>query len=243
MSDLQSNNLQFINDTYTWKNTTLYEYLEEGNYPSEWNEFFQREDIQAELKDISRKINSYNEQVIYPPINQVFRAFYSIPPHKIKLVILGQDCYHNGSAVGLCFSVKPGNRINPSLINMYTEMKNCGYDPKKNGVLTHLPSQGVFLINGALTVMKGKADSHTHIWKAFTEKVVQFVNEQSKNALWLLMGARAISFSKYLNEENIFGTSHPSPYSAYKNYKEYPSFIGSGVFREINEKINPPIEW
>lgn len=236
-------NIQFIEDKYTWKNTTLYNYLEEGNYPSEWKEFFHREDIQRELKEISRKIDSYKEQIIYPPINQVFRAFYTLPPSKIKLVILGQDCYHNGSAVGLCFSVKPGNRINPSLTNMYTEMKNCGYNPKKNGDLTHLPPQGVFLINGALTVLKGKADSHTNIWKTFIQKVVQFVHEKSRDSLWLLMGARAIAFSRYLDEKNIFGTSHPSPFSAYKEYREYPSFIGSNVFQEINEKINPPIQW
>lgn len=236
--------LQFIDNICTWKNSTLYDYLEEGNYPSEWKEFFLREDVQKELKEISERIDaSYKEHTIYPPINQVFSAFYTIPPNKIRLVILGQDCYHNGSAVGLCFSVKPGNKINPSLTNMYTEMKNCGYSPEENGDLTHLPSQGVFLINGALTVVKSKADSHTYLWKNFTQKVVQYVHEKARDALWLLMGSRAIAFSSYLNEENIIGTSHPSPFSAHKGFRQYPSFIGSGVFKEINDRLNPPIKW
>ena len=237
--------IKFLDEKYDWKNLTLWDFLQQGNYPTFWNDFFTREDVQQEIQLISQAIDKEAKTgvTIYPPINQVFRAFYSVPVDKIRLVMLGMDPYHNGSAVGLCFSVLSGNAINPSLRNIYKELKNNGFNPKENGDLTHLPKQGVFLLNTALTVEKGCPDSHTHLWYNFSEKVIKYVASQVPTALWLLMGSKALEFVEYLNKEHVMGTSHPMPLSAYRELRGYPAFIGSGVFQKINKKIDIPISW
>ena len=199
------------------------------------------------MNNISKELEvEAKTSTIYPEINKVFRAF--IPLDKIKVVILGQDPYHNGSAVGLCFSVLPGNKVNPSLKNIYTELKNEGYSPVENGILTHW-AKNCCMLNTALTVRKGEADSHTHIWFDFSEKVIKYISDNTKNTVWLLMGSKALEFNPLIDEEKhtVFVTSHPSPFSAHRGFRYYPSFLGSNVFTQINDYLqayhNMTIKW
>lgn len=240
--------LQFSENTYSWNEMSLWDFLNEGNIPSGWKDFFiQNQDILytiSEKLEEEKKLNS--KLIIYPPVNQVFRSF--IPLEKIKVVILGQDPYHSGttefdgSAVGYCFSVLPGNRINPSLRNIYKELKNEDYDVKEDGDLSHWVDQGCFMLNTALTVEKGCADSHTAFWYDFTEKVIKYIVDNCTNVVWLLMGSKAYKFGVLIPKEgesrhSVFCTSHPSPLSATRSTNWIPAFIGSFVFNGINEKL------
>ena len=237
LSETKSNHsVVFIDEKWSW-NVPLTDFLTEGNTPSEWLPFFQRDDIKEILTEISDRLTQDNERfTIYPEINRVFRAF-SVALEDISVVVLGQDPYHNGNAVGICFSVPPNEKINPSLRNIYTELEREDFKVEKNGDLSPWAKQGCFMINTALTVRKGIPDSHTHFWRKFTQELVKFVVKNSKNVAWLLMGSKALYFEKFIkgNGHEPFITSHPSPFSAHKNFRSYPAFLGSGVFREIND--------
>lgn len=245
--------VNLINESYSWKSSDLLSFLNEGNVPSEWRDFFFRDDVQVELNKISNYLEeeAKNGSTIYPSINRVFRALYTTPIKDVKVVILGMDPYHNGNAVGLCFSVLPGSPINPSLQTIYKELANEGFSPTKNGVLTHLPPQGVLLLNTALTVEKGCAGEHIHIWYEFSRLLIIYISEENPNAIWLLMGANALDFRQYIRrhdgDDNVVVTSHPMPLSAYKGFREHPAFIGSNAFLKINEKLQlqkrKPIMW
>jgi len=229
----------FLDGSYDWKTLTLWEYLSEGNIPSHWKDFFLRDDVQKTLKNVSDGIVTQSKGcIIYPPIEKVFRAF-NTPLNKVRVVVLLQDPYFNpGSAVGICMSVPPKVPINPTLRNVYIELENEGYTPNKNGSLIHWADQGCLMLNTALSVEKGNPESHLAIWYKFSEKVLEYVGKNTKNVAWLLMGAKALEFKKYAIPENghkVFITSHPSPFSAYKGFRDYPAFIGSGVFRNIDE--------
>jgi len=224
--------------SWSWKNMTLTEFLSEGNIPYKWKEFFDRKDIRIILEKISAEITRVQYRIpIYPEINRVFRAF-EVSLRETKVVILGQDCYHNpGSAVGLCFSVPKGAKINPSLRNIYDELENEGFVTEKNGSLAHWAKQGCLMLNTALTVEQGSPESHLEIWYPFSEKVLEYISENTKNVAWLLMGAKAMEFQDYAkrNGHKAFLTSHPSPFSAHKSCRGSPAFLGSGVFQKINE--------
>ena len=239
-----------LDDVYDWKTMTLWKFLQEGNIPEGWEDFFERKDVCEELWKISEEI-SKSETYVYPMIEHVFRAF--IPVDKIRCITMGQDCYHNGtnrrngSAMGLCFSVKPGNTINPSLKNIYKELKNEGFNPTEDGNLLHWRDQGCFMINAALTVEMGNPGSHSHIWKRFTEFVVKHVVKNTKNTVWLLMGKDAQFYDKYITDvaktHTVFFTTHPSPFSANKLTRDVPAFLGSGVFQAINDVLDVDINW
>jgi uracil-DNA glycosylase len=236
--------VQFVEKSYSWKEMTLWEYLEEGNIPTLWSKFFL--DNQDKLYQISKQLEDERPERIFPCINQVFRAF--IPLEKIKVVVVGQDPYHNGSAVGYCFSVLPGNKINPSLRNMYKELKQSGYDVKENGILTHWVDQGCFMINTALTVEKGCPDTHTAFWYDFTESAIKYVAYNCENVVWLLMGSKAHKFNQFIPKEQLsICTSHPSPFSAHRSSTTVPSFFGSNAFVKINARLeedgDTPIIW
>lgn len=238
--------IKFLDEEWSWKNITLWEYLEEQNIPKAWKTFFEKEDIREILKKISTDIfHESKDCVIYPSPNHVFRAF-SLPLEKIKIVVLGQDCYHDGNAVGICFSIPPGAKINPSLTNIYNELESEGYLPKRTGSLLNWVNQGCIMLNTALTVEKGSPESHLKFWYPFAEKILEYISVNTKNVAWLLMGKHAASF-KYCADRNghkAFITSHPSPLSAYRPYQNYPAFIGSGIFREINKFLGKKkIKW
>lgn len=220
---------------YSWKDMTLKEFLKEGT-PSLWRDFFNKPEVLKELDIISEKLSIRSNKVIYPEIYRVFRALYMTGPEDVRVVILGMDPYTDGNAVGLCFSVPTGGRINPSLRNIYKELENEGYSKERNGSLVHWAKQGCLLLNTALTVEKGNTGSHIELWSKFTEMLLGYINEK-KDVIWLLMGKNAIEYKNDV-KRTIIMSSHPSPLSAYKGIKgDIPAFLGSGNFRKINEYL------
>ena len=231
--------INLIDSEYSWNSLSLLSFLEEGNIPSSWKEFFEQEEVKEELEKISKYLENESAE-IFPPIHQVFRAFYLTPLEKVKAVLIGQDPYHNGSAVGICFSVKPGNNINPSLRNIYKELRLEGFQLNETGDLTHWSKQGILMLNTALTVLRGDPDSHTAIWYDFTTYLIKFIDRKKENDVhWLLFGSKAVNIVAYTAKKGRKHiTSHPSPFSANRSTNTVKAFIGSGVFKEIED-----IEW
>ena len=243
-------NITFIDKKYSWSNMSLWDFLQEGNIPHGWEDFFvKNQDIILSISNKIEEKKSNPKLIIYPPINKIFRAF--IPIDKIRVLICGMDPYHNGttendgSAVGLCFSVLPGNSINPSLRNIYKELKRDNLPTIENGILTQWVDQGCFMLNMALTVEKGCPDSHTSIWYEFSEKVVKHISNHGKQIAWLLMGANARKIQHYVSPNHLVVlTSHPSPFSFMRSSGNIPAFLGSGCFSQINNYIHKPkIKW
>jgi uracil-DNA glycosylase len=236
-SKLINNHVIFLNNKYDWKEMSLWNYLQNGNIPTGWKNIFLNN--QELLYTISEEIKKeVRENVVYPPINFVFRTF-SLPLDKIKVMVIGMDPYFNGSAVGLCFSVKPGNKINNSLQNIYTEMELEGFPVNRNGDLTHWLKQGVFMLNMSLSVNKGDSGSHTRFWYPFTKKVVRYIAENRKDIVWLLWGRDAHGVIPIVNDfgnnnHKIIASSHPVGYAWKKQSGGYPPFYNSNSFKEAN---------
>jgi len=186
----------------------------------------------------------------YPATDKIFRALNECNPDDVKVVILGQDPYHDGSATGLAFDNRNNKvRISPSLQNILKEMVQDGdfTNWQNNSVttgskLSHLPAQGVLLINTALTVLRGKPDSHTDLWKEFTKQLITSLNKND-NIIWILWGNHAKSFKQYItNTTHLFiESAHPSPFSANRG------FFGSKPFSKANSYLKTlsksPINW
>jgi len=253
-------NLQFIDEVPTWKNTTLIDFLNDGNIPYGWEKFFADPEIWHMLETISAQLTEEVKkgETIYPPLHQVFRALYEVPLEKVKTMVVGQDVYHSppGAAIGLCFSVGPSavksNGINPSLMSIYREMANCGFERVQDGDLTHWArGGGILMLNAALTVEHGMPESHLHIWYDFTERLIAYVNANTENIVWLLFGSKAQKYHKlgFIDDEKhgVITATHPSPLSAYKSTRFADAFIGSHCFSRANEylvsKGKTPIEW
>jgi uracil-DNA glycosylase len=193
-------------------------------------------------KEYFRKLESFlqiemeKKKVIYPSFSDVFRAFDLTPFNNVKVVILGQDPYHGeGEAHGLAFSVKPGVAIPPSLRNIYTELERDLRIPfPKHGHLVKWASQGVLLLNTVLTVEKDHAASHRNKgWENFTDKVIDVINEEKENVVFVLWGGAAQKKGTRINIEKhlVLESAHPSPLSAYRG------FLGCGHFSRINEYL------
>jgi len=195
-----------------------------------------------------RVAQAYDTQTVYPPREQLFTAFALTPPEAVKVVILGQDPYHEpGQAHGLAFSVQQGVKIPPSLVNIYKELQtDLGVTPPKHGDLTHWAEQGVFLLNTVLTVEHGKANSHrTYGWQDFTDHVTACLAQLPQPVAFVLWGAQAqkkaaaAAASPY--PRLILQGPHPSPLSAYRG------FFGSRPFSQINTFLSghgqTPIQW
>lgn len=183
---------------------------------------------------------------IYPRGPEYFAALDMTPFDQVRVVILGQDPYHGpGLAHGLCFSVRPGVRPPPSLVNIYKELQSdLGLPVPKNGHLESWARQGVLLLNSVLTVEAGKAASHQgRGWETFTDRIVHLLAEEKKHLVFVLWGAYAqkkgafIDRSKHLVIESV----HPSPLSAHRG------FMGSRPFSQINQYLAQhgvtPIDW
>ena len=188
----------------------------------------------------------YSEHVIFPDMYDIFNCFRFTPFQSVKVVLLGQDPYHNeGQAHGLCVSVKDGVQKPPSLENMLKELKaDLGYDPPESGNLTKWAHEGVLLMNTALTVRAHQANSHANCgWSWFTDSVISLLSEQKRNLVFLLWGGNArrkvplIDKSKHL----ILECAHPSPLSAYNG------FFGCRHYSKTNEYLTAhgiaPIDW
>ena len=198
-------------------------------------------------KNLYTKIKEeYSTHLIFPPSDEIFTAFDKTPLNKVKVVIIGQDPYHNvGQAHGLCFSVKPEVDIPPSLVNIYKELHDdLGCYIPDNGYLVKWAEQGVLLLNSVLTVRAHEANSHKNLgWEEFTDAVIEVLNKEDRPIVFLLWGSPAQAKGKHLNNPNhlILKAPHPSPLSAYRG------FFGCRHFSKTNEFLKSkglePIDW
>ena len=188
----------------------------------------------------------YARTVVYPPADDIFNAFHLTPLSEVKVVILGQDPYHNvNQAHGLCFSVQPTVEIPPSLENIYKELHDdLGCKIPNNGYLVKWAKQGVLLLNTVLTVRAHQANSHQNIgWEQFTDAVIEILDQQDRPMVFLLWGKPAQRKKAMLHNPNhlILEAPHPSPLSAYRG------FFGCRHFSKTNQFLEEhgltPIDW
>lgn len=186
------------------------------------------------------------KKIIYPKTADVFQAFALAPISEIKVVILGQDPYHGpGQAHGLCFSVQPGVRPPPSLVNIYKELQtDLGIPPATHGCLVDWAKQGVLLLNSVLTVERGCPASHQgQGWEQFTDRVIEILNEKIAGIVFLLWGSYAQRKGQFIHTDKhcVLKTSHPSPFSAHQG------FLGCKHFSKTNQYLQSlqktPIDW
>ncbi|MFZ4403927.1 MAG: uracil-DNA glycosylase [Pseudobdellovibrionaceae bacterium] len=203
-------------------------------------------------KDSMKKLRAFlkeeyqQRKIIYPKAEDYFAALNHTPFEKVKAVIVGQDPYHGpGQAHGLCFSVKDGVKLPPSLQNIFLELKNdTGCAMPSSGNLTRWAEQGVLLLNSVLTVESGKAASHQGKgWEIFTDSVIAILNEQKENLVFVLWGAYAQKKAAFVDRKKhlVIEAVHPSPLSVYRG------FFGTKPFSKINTYLQSkniePIDW
>jgi uracil-DNA glycosylase len=214
---------------------------------NDWLEPLKPEFSKPYYKQLYMKIKEeYASRVIYPPSNEIFSAFELTPLKDVKVVVLGQDPYHNvGQAHGLCFSVRPDVEIPPSLVNIYKELHDdLGCYIPNNGYLVKWAKQGVLMLNTVLTVRAHQANSHRGIgWEEFTNAAIRVLNEQDRPIVYILWGSPAQKKKAMLNNPKhlILEAPHPSPLSAYRG------FFGSRPFSQTNAFLEKngiePIDW
>ena len=218
------------------------------NIGNDWDNLlvdeFQKE-YYLKIRDFLKK--EYKEQTIYPSMYDIFNALKTTSYKDVKVVILGQDPYHNpGQAHGMSFSVKEGITPPPSLLNIYQEIENeFGYDmPKDYGYLMSWANQGVLLLNTVLTVRENNPQSHKNCgWEIFTDKVIELLNERPEPIVFLLWGSNAKNKKPLITNKNhlILESVHPSPLSAYRGFFGCNHFIKANEFLIKNNLT--PINW
>ena len=214
-----------------------------GQWQEQLSEEFHKEYYQKLFLFVKEQ---YSKVPVYPPAEELFNAFHLTPFEKVKVVILGQDPYHNtGQAHGLSFSVKPGVEIPPSLVNIYKELHDdLGCYIPNNGYLVKWAEQGVLMLNTVLTVRAHMANSHHGKgWEEFTDAAIRALNAQDRPIVFILWGRPAQMKKAMLNNPNhlILEAPHPSPLSAYRG------FFGSRPFSKTNNFLKEhgvePIDW
>jgi uracil-DNA glycosylase len=189
---------------------------------------------------------AYRTTQCFPPAGQIFRAFDLCPFDKVRVVIIGQDPYHDvNQAHGLCFSVQEGVPVPPSLVNIYKELsRDLGKPIPTSGDLTHWAEQGVLLLNATLTVQAHRAGSHQGKgWEEFTDAAIQALNKNRSNIVFMLWGSYAQRKGQFIDRRRhlVLTAVHPSPLSAYRG------FIGCGHFSQANTYLQQhgqqPINW
>lgn len=214
---------------------------------NDWLEALQGEFRKPYYKALFEKVNEeYKTKLIFPPADDIFNAFHLTPLHKVKVVILGQDPYHNhGQAHGLCFSVKKGVDIPPSLVNIYKELQDdLGCTIPDHGCLTEWAKQGVLMLNTVLTVRAHQANSHRGIgWEEFTDAAIRALNEENRPIVFILWGSPAQKKAQMLHNPNhlILKAPHPSPLSAYRGFFGSRPFSQTNAFLESHGEI--PVDW
>ena len=215
-------------------------------HPS-WQAVLQEEfdkDYFAKLTDFVR--SEYARTTIYPPARQIFNAFDHCPFDKVRVVIIGQDPYHEqGQANGLCFSVAPGVQMPPSLVNIFKEIQSdLGKPFPENGDLTRWANQGVLLLNATLTVQAHYAASHQNRgWEECTDAVIRILCEKREHLVFILWGAYAQKKGAFIDSSRhlVLKSAHPSPLSAYHG------FFGNHHFSLANDYLiqhgQQPIDW
>ena len=213
----------------------------------EWLEALKPEFGKQYYKQLFAKVGQeYQTRKVFPAPDDIFNAFHFTPLKDVKVLLLGQDPYHNEhQAHGLSFSVQPGQDIPPSLVNIYKELHDdLGCYIPNNGYLKKWADQGVLLLNTVLTVRAHQANSHQgHGWEQFTDAVIQAVNAQDRPIVYMLWGAPARRKKAMLTNPKhlILEAPHPSPLSAYRG------FFGCKHFSKANEFLKAsgvePIDW
>ncbi|MBD5478181.1 MAG: uracil-DNA glycosylase [Lachnospiraceae bacterium] len=215
---------------------------------NDWLPAIQGEFRKPYYKDLFQFVkDEYSRTVIYPPSEDIFNALHLTPLGEVKVLILGQDPYHNeNQAHGLSFSVPLSQKeIPPSLQNIYQELHDdLGCEIPDNGYLEKWAKQGVLLLNTVLTVRAHQANSHKgHGWEQFTDAIIQAVNEQDRPIVYLLWGKPAQSKMPMLTNPKhlILQAPHPSPLSAYRGFFGCKHFSRANAFLEANGES--PIDW
>lgn len=199
-----------------------------------WNDILKDEILQAYLttcmNEVDEKLN--NGVTVYPPRDYIFRALDLTPFDKIRVVILGQDPYHEAhQANGLAFSVFDGVKMPPSLRNMFKELQDdLGGELRTNTDLGDWAEQGVLLLNTALSVVEGNANSMAKVWEPFTDRLIQLIDQNKEPVIFVLWGGNARKKKSLIknNKALIVENAHPSPLSAYRG------FFGSKPYSKIN---------
>ncbi len=188
----------------------------------------------------------YNQTMCYPPAKMIFNAFNLCPFNQVKVVIIGQDPYHEpGQAHGLCFSVNDGIQFPPSLVNIFKEIENdCGTPVPQSGNLTRWAEQGVLLLNATLTVRAHQAGSHQRRgWEEFTDAAIKALSADKEHLVFILWGSYAQGKASYIDPSKhlVLKSAHPSPLSAYRG------FFGNKHFSRANDYLlqngETPIQW
>ena len=232
-------------------NRLVYKLVQEGVFMSmitnDWLEPLSSEFRKGYYSQLYNFVkDEYSKTVVYPPAEDIFNALHFTPLKDVKVLLLGQDPYHNEhQAHGLSFSVQPGQDIPPSLVNIYKELHDdLGCYIPNNGYLKKWADQGVLLLNTVLTVRAHQANSHQgHGWEQFTDAVIQAVNAQDRPIVYMLWGAPARRKKAMLTNPKhlILEAPHPSPLSAYRG------FFGCKHFSKANEFLKAsglePIDW
>ena len=211
---------------------------------NEWLEYLSSEFDTLYMIKIIKYLHSSK---FYPPINSIFTFTHFFKPLETKIIILGQDPYHNtGQAMGLAFSVPETAKIPPSLRNIFNEIKSCypNYVIPNHGNLSAWAQQGVLLLNSGLSVEINQPNSHAKIgWSQFTDKIISKISEDCKNCVFMLWGNFAIKKKNMIDKDRhlVLEAPHPSPFSAMKG------FMGCGHFKTANEYLiangKSPIDW
>ena len=193
-----------------------------------------------ELTDQHRK--HITNSIVYPKRGKTFRAFQMCPLESVKVVILGQDPYHDGSATGLAFA-NDGGRVSPSLNNIIQAVRNDFGAVSVDKSLESWAKQGVLLLNTALTVEKGKAGSHINMWMPFTRDIITRLSVEKPDLIWVLWGKKAQEYEKHI----MYPAGHTilkAPHPAAESYSGGKAgFFTCGHFKKINDKLEQPIQW
>lgn len=216
-------------------------------FNNDWDNVLEEEFEKPYFKSLMKKVDdAYNTKTVYPEKRRVFSALKLTPYQNVKVVILGQDPYHEpGQAHGISFSVAPGVKIPPSLVNIYKEIADDvgGYIPN-NGYLVKWCKQGVLMLNTVLTVQRGLANSHKGWgWETFTDEIIKKLNNRQEPIVFILWGRNAISKTKFITNKNhlVLQTVHPSPLSAYAGFFGCKHFSKTNKFlKDIGQK---EIDW
>ena len=213
---------------------------------SEWMDALREEMSKPYFVELTDFVRAERERfTVFPPDHEVFAALRLTPLDRVRVVILGQDPYHGPrQAHGLCFSVREGVAIPPSLRNIFREMNtDLGITPPIHGNLEHWAAQGVLLLNATLTVRAGQAGSHQKRgWETFTDRIIELLGSRENPLVFVLWGAHARSKRPFVHQHHaVIESAHPSPLSAHNG------FFGSRPFSRINEALasfgSTPIEW
>ena len=216
---------------------------------ADWQKIIKEEKAKPYFAKLEAKIQQAREQnqIIYPAPEHIFQAFHLTPFDNVKVVILGQDPYHGpNQAHGLAFSVQPGIKTPPSLVNMYKTLAKeySDFIIPEHGYLSAWAEQGVLLLNTVLTVEDGKAHSHAKWgWETFTDRMIHELNEQKEHLVFLLWGAHAQKKGQFIDRQKhcVLTAPHPSPLSAHRGFFDCQHFTKANEYLVQHQQT--PINW